>query len=423
MVGSSNIVFSTDGVLLDVKSLKGIASIVFSDISALSSEAYISSSAAVTFSTTSMTYGSGYIAAQSDIVFSDDAVGVMAGLLHGDALIEFDVTQSLVVADAFMSSESNVSFTTYGLINRNALAVPYMSNQEYYTYSENWGSYQYVSLYNIVNNFMLMNTGNHSLINNEEKFKIIFHAKRAIQELHYDAFKEVKVLELNVCDTLRFILPHDYVNWVRVSLYKDGTLRPLTENIQANSAKKYLQDNKCGLMFDQNGVVVSAETSNIDFDRLNSMTKSIYLDSSSPYSGNMGYNVGNDWFFDFPIGARFGLNTSTANRNPTFRIDSKSGVINFSSTMLGETCILEYISDGMEGGDDSTISVNKLFEKYIYAYIKYEILKDKLGVQEYIVNRSRKEKTALLRNAKIRISNIHPSKLLMSLRGMDKWIK
>jgi hypothetical protein len=77
----------------------------------------------------------------------------------------------------------------------------------------------------------------------------------------------------------------------------------------------------------------------------------------------------------------------------------------------------------MEQGDNSKISVNKLFENYIYAYIQYEILRSKLGVQEYIVARARKEKSALLRNAKIRMSNIHPGRLLMNLRGQAKWIK
>ena len=61
----------------------------------------------------------------------------------------------------------------------------------------NWGSYQYVSLLDIVNNYLLMYSGNHSLVNNEERYKILFHAKRAVQELNYDAFKEVKVLELD----------------------------------------------------------------------------------------------------------------------------------------------------------------------------------------------------------------------------------
>ena len=91
--------------------------------------------------------------------------------------------------------------------------------------------------------------------------------------------------------------------------------------------------------------------------------------------------------------------------------------------MADQECILEYISDGMENGSDSLVTVNKMFEEFVYAYISYSILDAKLGVQEYIVNRARKKKTALLRNAKIRLSNIHPGRLLMNLRGQDKWIK
>ena len=64
-----------------------------------------------------------------------------------------------------------------------------------------------------------------------------------------------------------------------------------------------------------------------------------------------------------------------------------------------------------------------MFEEFIYAYIKYSILNSKLGVQEYVVNRAKKDKSALLRNAKIRISNIHPGRLLMNMRGQDKIIK
>jgi hypothetical protein len=67
--------------------------------------------------------------------------------------------------------------------------------------------------------------------------------------------------------------------------------------------------------------------------------------------------------------------------------------------------------------------VNKLFEEYIYAYIKYALLNNKTGINEYVVNRAKKDKTALLRNAKIRISNMHPGRLLMNLRGQNKWIK
>jgi hypothetical protein len=151
--------------------------------------------------------------------------------------------------------------------------------------------------------------------------------------------------------------------------------------------------------------------------------KSIYLNQGHQFNGQSGYFYDGIWYFDYGVGKRFGLNTETANFNPTFNIDKKSGVINFDSSMSGETCILEYISDGMENGDNSLVTVNKLFEQYIYAAIKYEILNSKFGVQEYVVQRARKDRRSLLMNAKIRISNIHPGRLLMNMRGMDKVIK
>ncbi len=308
--------------------------------------------------------------------------------------------------------------------------MAYITDYQYYENggvdpkNANWGSYQYVSLADIVTNFLLMYSGNHSLVNNEERYKIMFHAKRGIQELNYDALKEIKILELSVCQTLRYVLPPDYVNWVRMSLYQNGVLRPLTENIQTNWSNAYLQDNDCNILFDINGNIARPEFSDIDYDRITNQKKSIYLNQNNPqFDGMEGYNVDGGWWFDYQIGARFGLNTETANANPTFSINKKSGVINFSSEMNGELCILEYVSDGMENGVNSEISLNKMFEEYIYAYIQYSILDAKFGVQEYVVNRAKKKKAALLRNAKIRMSSIDPGKLLMNLRGQDKWIK
>ena len=307
--------------------------------------------------------------------------------------------------------------------------MAYISQYQYYEnggnppQDANWGSYQYVSLYDIVNNFMLMYAGNHSLINNEERFKVLFHAKRAIQELNYDAFKEIKVLELSVDDQLRYILPSDYVNWVRISIQRDGILYPLSENIQTNWSSAYLQDNTGQILFDQDGNALSPQYSELDYRRIFSIQPTIYLNSLSPFNGSMGYNDDGNWYFTRGVGARFGLNTETANANPTFKINSKGGVINFSSGIQNELVVLEYVSDGMENGNDSYVTVNKLFEDYVYAAIEFAILNSKFGVQEYVVNRARKRKSALLRNAKIRISNIHPGRLLMNLRGQHKWLK
>jgi len=302
--------------------------------------------------------------------------------------------------------------------------MAYLTDYQYYQNAggtpkdKNWGSYQFVSLDDIVNNFMLMYQGNNELINNITRYKVLFHAKRGIQELNYDAMKEIKILQLSLDDSLLFVLPSDYVNWVRVSMFQQGVLMPLTENIQTQWADTYLQDNDNNIIFDQNGNVLKPQDSPLDMSN-----RTIYLNSNSPYDGSEGCCVDGNWYFDFAIGARFGLNTETANNNPTFSIDKQRGVINFSSIASGQSIVLEYVSDGMEKGTDGDISVNKLFEEFIYAYIKYSILNGKLGVQEYIVNRARKDKSSLLRNAKIRLSNIHPGRLLMNLRGQAKWIK
>jgi hypothetical protein len=309
--------------------------------------------------------------------------------------------------------------------------MAYISEYKYYNENtgnpdkedENWGSYQYVSLRDIVSNFSLLYVGNDKLINNVERYNILFHAKRAIQELNYDSLKEIKILELEVGDTLRYVLPHDFVNWVRISMYKNGTLFPLTENIQTNWSDAYFQDQKGNILFDQDGNILKPNNSTIDSERIRGVNKSIYLNEQSPYHKQEGHLYEGTWYFEYSIGGRYGLNTETANRNPTFKVNKKSGVINFSSDMADEVCVLEYVSDGLENGNDDEIQINKMFEEFIYAYIKYSILSSKFGIQEYIINRLRKEKSALLRNAKIRISNIHPGRLLMNLRGQNKFLK
>ena len=306
--------------------------------------------------------------------------------------------------------------------------MAYIDQKKYYTNDGvtptdlNWGSYQYISLSDVVNNYLLMYDGNHSITNNDNRYKILFHAKRGIQELNYDAFKEIKSLELTVFSDLRFVLPSDYINWIRVSLFKNNTILPLLENIQVQSALSYVQTATADFTYDASDNV-NTETSALDTARTNGNLRSIYLNQVNDNNGAAANTPYNADFYTTNIGARYGLNTETANMNPTFTIDKKAGVINFDSTMANEQCILEYISDGMEGGVDSDVTVNKLFEEYIYAYIRYAILNNKFGVQEYIINRAKKDKIALLRNAKIRLSNIHPGRLLMNLRGGNKWIK
>ena len=302
--------------------------------------------------------------------------------------------------------------------------MPYINNYQYYKNNgdipedQNWGSYQYVTLSDLVNNFMLMYVGNDKLVNNVDRYTILFHAKRSIQELNYDALRNIKVLELQLGTDLKMIMPPDYVSYVRMSMLNNGVLVPLVENRTVMSATAYLQDNNLDIVFDSNGEVVIG-TSKLDILRGENM---LYT-GGGLYNNQMGYCCDGQWYFNYSIGSRYGMNPEDANRNPKFTINKESGVIDFSSGVEDAFIVLEYISDGMENGDSTKISINKLAEEYVYNYLKWSVLNNKYGVQEYVVARAKKEKTATLRNTKIRLSNMHPSRILMSLRGKDKWIK
>lgn len=300
--------------------------------------------------------------------------------------------------------------------------MAYITPYQYYTNNgnvptdENWGSYQYISLADVVNNFMLMYVGNDKLVSNVKRYEVLFHAKQAIKMLNYDALRSIKAIEMQVGDNLKFILPSDYVNYVRISLLKDGVLRPLYENRKVNTAIGYLQDNNYNIIFDQNGEILTG-TSRLDLDRLE---KSLY-EGPGMYSGCWGWFYDGDWYFGYEVGSRFLVDPSELSAGPSFRVNN--GVIDFSSGIAGETVILEYISDGMENGDDTQVQVHKFAEEFVYRYIKWVLLNAKFGIPMYERKTARDEKQAEFRNAKLRLSNLHPSRLLMTLRGQGKQIK
>jgi hypothetical protein len=300
--------------------------------------------------------------------------------------------------------------------------MAYITPYQYYTNGgniptdANWGSYQFVSLNEIYNNFTAVYIGNDKLINNVARHEVLFHAKQAIKELNFDALRSIKAVEMEVGDNLKFILPSDYVNYVRISVLVNGVLRPLHENRQANTALGYLQDNNNEILFDVNGEILIGD-STLDLSRLN---PSLY---SGPgiYNGYFGYYFDDQWYFNYHIGTRFGLDPSELNSSPSFRVNN--GVIDFSSDVANQLIVLEYISDGMANGNDADVMVNKMAEEFVYRHIKWSLLNAKVGINLYDKELAKKERKAELRNAKIRLSNLHPSRLLMSLRGHQKWIK
>ncbi len=67
-----------------------------------------------------------------------------------------------------------------------------LTDLQYYSDSSNWGNNQFVKLSDIINNFYLFYVGDDKVLSSVKRYDVIFHAKRALQELHYDALKDVR---------------------------------------------------------------------------------------------------------------------------------------------------------------------------------------------------------------------------------------
>lgn len=282
------------------------------------------------------------------------------------------------------------------------------TSQQYYESSNRHGEYQYVTMKDIVNNFMLMYVGDDKIINDVPRYQVVHHAKRAIQDLSYDALKETNKIEIELGSDLRIIMPEDYVQLVRLSYIDDyGRLHPLTQNTHNSLPTAYLQDDNADYTFANDGSL--QEGSSIAETRM--------AEKAQRQSDIEGLD-------DESRGGRYGMDTATSNKNGNFLIDKKRGFIKFSSHLSdGDIIVLEYVSDGLFGSDDSEIKVNKLAEEYLYAYLQANILETKFGVQEYIVRRTQKSASSKLRNAKIRLMNINMDDLVQRLKGKNKWIK
>ena len=276
----------------------------------------------------------------------------------------------------------------------------------YYQNQSNWGNYQYITLSQLVDNFMLNYIGDDKLLSNVKRYNVLSQFKRGIQEFNYDTLKEIKVVELEIKGNLSIILPHDYVSYVRISTVgQDGLLRTLSQNSTTTLGAAYLQDHEFNILFDEDGYPLEAEETE--------MTKRYKV--GDPYQDV-------DCASEFDSSPMYGLKPDI-NANGYFNIDKRKGIISFSSNVKGKVIVIEYVSDGLEYNNGDEVVIHKLAEDALYSYVKYQLLNNKYGVQEYIINRAKKDYYRDLQNTNIRMLDLRGDELLIMLNGRKKWLK
>ena len=287
----------------------------------------------------------------------------------------------------------------------------------------NYGGYAYTTLEDVITNFMVGYVGAGKLIPSVKTTDVIFFAKRGLQEFSYDTLKSIRSQELNIPTNLSVPLPQDYVNYVNVS-WIDGQgikhiIYPTT--LTTNPYEIPGQDTQ-GIPI-QDNVDENIDTTSITEERWATNNLEQINAAQSNLTGmllsdGLGYGgmYGDNYF-----GQRYGLQPETAQVNGWFTINERNGKMSFSSDLADKLIILEYISDGL--GYDADMRIPKLAEEALYAHISHAILATRINQPEYVIQRLRREKSAKLRNAKIRLSNIKLNEFVQIARGKSKWIK
>ena len=282
---------------------------------------------------------------------------------------------------------------------------------------ENWGSYAYIKLDDIINNFTVAYVGDGKLIPSVKRTDLVFFAKRAMQEFSYDTLKSIKSQELNIPPSLSVPIPQDYVNYVKMSWVDNSGIKHVIypTTLTSNPYRNPIQDGN-GIPtqdnFGNNIEGTSITESRWDANGIGESNNSIKSDLSPIFDGFGNWQT---------RGGAYGLDTQLAQVNGWFTINERQNTFSFSNDLVDRLIILEYVSDGL--AYDLDTKVPKMAEEAMYAYMSHAVMAGRSGQPEYVINRLNREKVAKLRNAKIRLSNIKLEEISQVMRGKSKWIK
>tara|TARA_R110002020_G_scaffold381354_1_gene592318 strand:+ start:185 stop:1057 length:873 start_codon:yes stop_codon:yes gene_type:complete len=284
------------------------------------------------------------------------------------------------------------------------------TTQQSYYQGSSFGDYQFVSLDSIISAFMVVYVGENKIINKVSRTDVQFHGMRAIQELSYDVFKSFKSQEIEVPNTLKMMLPQDYVNYTKITksdssgieriLYPTGKTSNPFAITQVDGVYQFTGGNELQAQTDSDTWT--------NFQTIESNNQDYAYDDIDPLRSDN-------------RGRRYGLDPQHAQDNGTFFIDQRTGYIHFGSDLAGKTIILHYVSDGL--GTDGEMVVHKFCEEAVYKHIMYGLVSSRSNMPQYIVQRFKQERFAETRKAKIRLSNIKMEEFTQILKGLSKPIK
>ena len=301
------------------------------------------------------------------------------------------------------------------------------------------GYYQRTHLDDIINNFIVAYIGEGKVLTKVPRHEVAFFAQRAVQEFSYDIFHADNNIELELNPaTLQVPVPQDFVSLVKITYTgADGQEYTAHEAQGTRTKQAILQDQNYEWNYDQDGTILYAEEPEAitrwqdpsnDFAQRDIVRNYYY---GSEYDEEYNYYS----FYSYQ-GRRYGTDPQYDNTNGEYIFDRQRGIIYFGSGFAGARGVdqdgnatqgyiinIRYISDGLsENGDLTKVYVPKLAEDAIYAQILYNLAKVR-PTAAVAVPLYKKEASAKMRNAKIRLQGYKLEEMTQVMRGKAKWIK
>jgi hypothetical protein len=144
--------------------------------------------------------------------------------------------------------------------------------QKDYYQGSNLGNYQFISLDDIITQFQIAYVGEGKIIPKIKRTDVAFHAQRALQELSFDTFKSIKSQQIELPPTLVMPLPHDYVNYTKLSWVDSlGIKHPLYSTNSTSNPFQIRQEDNGEYTFPTDFIIIE----NADFSSTSSGAKPI----------------------------------------------------------------------------------------------------------------------------------------------------
>lgn len=213
----------------------------------------------------------------------------------------------------------------------------YEQPSQYYDQAIKHGNYQFINLPDIISNFTAVYTGPGKILENVPGSDVMFHAHRALQELSYDTFKSCKTQEITLPPSLQMILPHDYVNYTKVTWSDASGIEHVLYPMSKTGNHNTIQQDADGNYLYSSGAAVHPEG-----------RARLMQDETSKHANSYGFQLRNG------PGFSNATNQLTANFSGPFRLkdnynyfttDASGTVISSEELQAGDPPVLK---DGME---------------------------------------------------------------------------